>query len=281
MVQLLNDTSALVDHIIHVLQERSVGEPIYSPDAVDPLGAAGVLLLLSNQSCDNRGAGRPCLILNKRSLKVRQPGDLCCPGGSVAPLVDPFFAKFLSLPFISLGRWKYWRQWKKHRSPMARKLALFWATGLREGFEEMRLNPFGVRFLGPLPPHALVMFQRTIYPLVAWIDRQKRFFPNWEVEKVVSIPLEDLLTPANYARYRLHLPPGGDSESINKMRHYPCFRFQSTNDTELLWGATYRIVTVFLNYIFDFNPPEHSEIPNINGTLNPNYLTGYKSDPDE
>ena len=278
MVDFLNDKSALVNHIIDVLQERSDRGPIYSPDIVDPSGAAGVLLLLSNQSCDNRGAGRPCLILNKRSLKVRQPGDLCCPGGSVAPLVDPFFARFLSLPFVSLGRWKYWRQWKKHRFPMARKLALFWATGLRESFEEMRLNPFGVRFLGPLPPHALVMFQRTIYPLVAWIDRQTRFFPNWEVEKVVAIPLEDLLSPANYARYRLHLPPVGDSDSINTMGHYPCFRFQVNNDTELLWGATYRIVTIFLNYIFGFKPPGQDKVPIINGSLDQNYLTGYKSD---
>jgi hypothetical protein len=266
----------LVDHIIYALQERSAGEPIYSADAVDPSDAAGVLLLLSNQFCASRGVGRPCLILNKRSQKVRQPGDLCCPGGSVAPLFDSFFAKFLSLPFVSLDRWKYWRQWKKHRSPMARKLALFWATGLRECFEEMRLNPFGVRFLGPLPPHALVMFQRTIFPLVAWIDRQKRFIPNWEVEKVVTIPLEDLLNPANYARYRLRLPTGGNSASINTERQYPCFQFQSTNDTELVWGATYRIITVFLSYIFDFNPPEHSDIPIIDGTLKSNYLTGNK-----
>ncbi len=278
MVHFFNDKSALVNHIIDVLQERSVGEPIYSPDTVDSSGAAGVLLLLSNKSCNNHGPRQPCLILNKRSLKVRQPGDLCCPGGSVAPLVDPFFARLLSLPFGSLGRWKYWRHWKKNQSPMARLLALFWATGLRESFEEMRLNPFGVRFLGPLPPQPLEMFKRTIYPLVAWVDRQKRFSPNWEVEKVVDIPLKDLLDPANYARYRLRLPPVGDSDSINTMRYYPCFRFQVNNDTELLWGATYRIVTIFLNYIFGFKPPGHDKVPIINGSLDQNYLTGYNSD---
>jgi hypothetical protein len=278
MVDFFNDKSALVNHIIDVLQERSDREPIYSPDTVDPSGAAGVLLLLSNKSCDNHGPGQPCLILNKRSIKVRQSGDLCCPGGSVAPLADPFFARLLSLPFGSLGRWKYWRQWKKNQSPMARLLALFWATGLRESFEEMRLNPLGVRFLGPLPPQALVMFQRTIYPLVAWVDRQKRFSPNWEVEKVVDIPLKDLLDPANYARYRLNLPPNGDSDSIITMRHYPCFRFQANNDAELLWGATYRIVTKFLNYVFGFTPPDPMSTPIIKGTLDQNYLTGHKSD---
>jgi hypothetical protein len=276
MIQLLNDKSALVNHIIRVLHERSDREQIYSPDAVDLLAAAGVLLLLSHKSCNNKGPAKPCLILNKRSLRVRQPGDLCCPGGSVAPLFDPYFARLLSLPFVFLGRWKYWRQWKKNQSPVARLLALFWATGLRESFEEMRLNPFGVRFLGPLPPQPLVMFQRTIYPLVAWIDRQKRFFPNWEVEKVVDIPLKDLLNPANYAQYRLCLMPHEDAESINTMRHYPCFRFQLGNDTELLWGATYRIVTIFLDYIFGFKPPDLSEIPIIEGSLDQNYLSGHK-----
>jgi hypothetical protein len=278
MVQLLNDKSALVNHIIHVLHERSDREQIYSPDGVDALAAAGVLLLLSHKSCNNKGPGQPCLILNKRSLKVRQPGDLCCPGGRVAPLFDPHFARLLSLPFVSLGRWKYWRRWKKNQSPAARLLALFWATGLRESFEEMRLNPFGVRFLGPLPAQPLVMFHRTIYPLVAWIDRQKRFFPNWEVEKVVDIPLQDLLNPAYYAQYRLRLNPRGDAESSNKVQNYPCFRVQLSNDTELLWGATYRIVTIFLDYIFGFKPPDFREIPIIEGSLDQNYLSGHKSD---
>ena len=276
MIQLLNDKSALVNHIAHVLYERFERAPITLPDAVDPLTAAGVLLLLSDKSCNNTGPGQPCLVLNKRSLKVRQPGDICCPGGRVAPLVDPYFARLLSLPWVSLARWKYWRRWKKNKSPVARLLALFWATALRESFEEMRLNPFGVRFLGPLPPQPLVMFQRTIYPSVAWINRQKQFFPNWEVEKVVDIPLIDLLNPANYAQYRLCRTPGGDAESKNTIGQYPCFRYQFRNDTELLWGATYRIVTLFLDYVFGFKPPGLAEIPIIEGSLDQNYLTGYK-----
>ncbi|MGB9441160.1 MAG: CoA pyrophosphatase, partial [Desulfobacterales bacterium] len=275
MIQLLNDKSALVNHIAHVLYERFERAPITLPDAVDPLTAAGVLLLLSDKSCNNNGPGQPCLVLNKRSLKVRQPGDICCPGGRVAPLVDAYFARLLSLPWVSLARWKYWRRWKKNKSPVARLLALFWATALRESFEEMRLNPFGVRFLGPLPPQPLVMFQRTIYPSVAWINRQKRFFPNWEVEKVVDIPLIDLLNPANYAQYRLCRIPAGDAESKNIIGHYPCFGYQFRNDTELLWGATYRIVTLFLDYVFGFKPPGLAEIPIIEGSLDQNYLTGY------
>lgn len=278
MLQLLNDNSALTDHTIHVLHERSDRDRIYPPDGLCPSDTAVVLLLLSNRPNISQESGQPSIILNKRSLEVRQPGDICCPGGSVAPVIDPLFARFLSLPFVSLDRWKYWRHWKKKRISAARLLALFWATGLRESFEEMRLNPFGVRFLGPLPPQPLEMFQRTIYPLVAWVDRQKRFSPNWEVEKVVDISLKDLLDPASYARYQLRLPPLGDSDATNTMRHYSCFRFQANNDTELLWGATYRIVTKFLNYVFGFKPPDHKETPIIKGFLDQNYLTGHKSE---
>ena len=81
--------------------------------------------------------------------------------------------------------------------------------------------------------------------------------------------------PANYARYRLRLNPDGDAESLNKVQNYPCFRVQLSNDTELLWGATYRIVTIFLDYIFGFKPPDFREIPIIEGSLDQNYLTGH------
>ena len=167
MQQLLNDKSALIDHITRALHQRSGPARIYASAEADRRKSAGVLLLLGYTSRNGKGPGQPCLILNKRSHKVRQPGDLCCPGGSVAPKLDSCFARLLTLPVASLGRWKYWHRIKYDHSPAARSMALFWATGLRESFEEMRLNPFGVKFLGPLPPQALVMFRRTIYPLVA------------------------------------------------------------------------------------------------------------------
>ena len=274
--QLLNDKSALINHIIRVLQQRSDREQTYALDEIDRLKGAGVLLLLGHKSRNDKGPGQPYLILNKRSPKVRQPGDLCCPGGSVAPVFDPCLARLLALPMASLGRWKYWHRWKENQSRAARSLALFWATGLRESFEEMRLNPFGVRFLGPLPPQSLVMFQRTIYPMVAWVTRQKRFFPNWEVEKIVDITLRDLLNPVNYARYKLLLKTPGNAEPSDTMQTFPCFRLPGNNETELLWGATYRITTIFLDFVFGFKPPDLETVPVIEGVLDRNYLTGQK-----
>ena len=133
-----------------------------------------------------------------------------------------------------------------------------------------------VRLLGLLPPQPLVMFQRTIYPMAAWIRRQKRFYPNWEVAKVVEIPLPDLLNPANYGRYRLRLETPENADRGKSMRDFPCFRLQTAGKRELLWGATYRIITQFLNYVFNFIPPPLEKLPVTNGVLDANYLTGQK-----
>jgi 8-oxo-dGTP pyrophosphatase MutT (NUDIX family) len=276
MLEILNDKTALIGHIIRRLHERADAKKIFLDNEVNRQTSAVVLLLLGPGVNKKNKSGEPCLILNKRSLKVRQPGDLCFPGGSVTPGLDSPLARLFSLPITSLGRWKYWSQWKNAHPQTARFLALFWATGLRESFEEMRLNPFGVKFLGPLPPQALVMFQRVIYPMVAWVQRQKRFFPNWEVDKIVYIPLRDLLNPANYRRYRLSIQTRANEPSSNLGQEYPCFYFQTDSDTEILWGATYRIATLFMEYIFGFKPPGLETLPVVEGSLDHTYLTGQK-----
>jgi len=50
-----------------------------------------------------------------------------------------------------------------------------------------------------MPSEDLLLFRRVLYPMVAWINRQKRFLPNWEVEKIVYVPLRELLNPESYA----------------------------------------------------------------------------------
>ncbi len=176
----------------------------------------------------------------------------------------------------SFGRWKQRTGLTKKHSSLFKLVAIIWATGLRESFEEMKLNPFGVRFLGPLPPQSLVMFKRTIYPVVGWINRQKRFFPNWEVEKVVHVPLKDLLNPSYYGRYRLLLRHNTGQRQTASVQDYPCFRLQAPNDGEILWGATYRITLGFLQRIFGFEPPAFETLPAVQGVLDQTYLTGQK-----
>ena len=276
MLPILNDESALIRRIIRVLHDRTDAKKIFSDNELNRRTGACVLLLLGFKKGKKTRSGEPCLIFNKRSLKVRQSGDLCFPGGSISPRLDAPLAKLFSLPITSLGRWQYWFQWKCAHPKAADLLALLWATGLRESLEEMRLNPFRAKFLGPLPPQNLVMFQRRIYPLVTWVRRQRRFFPNWEVEKILYIPLRELLDPANYRCYRLHTKIPGEGDSSHLTRDYPCFRFKKNSDIEILWGATFRITALFLEYIFNFHPPALEMLPIVEGRLDQNYLTGQR-----
>ena len=218
--------------------------------------------------------GDPVLILNKRSRLVRQPGDLCCPGGGVSPTFDSLLSKGLSLPAAPLARWPHGRWWRRHRPREYPKLSLLLATALREGFEEMRLNPLGVDFLGPMPAQQLVMFKRAIYPLVAWVRRQRRFIPNWEVDKIVRIPMASFFNDRNYARYRISFQTGGTGKPAPSDREMPCFVHRHNGEYELLWGATFRITTTFLTSIFGYEPPAMASLPVIHRRLDRRYLKG-------
>ena len=87
----------------------------------------------------------------------------------------------------------------------------------------MRLNPLGLEFLGLLPTQDLVLFNRRIFPLVCRIKWQRRFFPNWEVAKIVPIPLRHLLDADRYAQYRLTIDIPNPRRVAPETKTMPCF----------------------------------------------------------
>jgi hypothetical protein len=265
---LLKRPALLTKQIVDRLHIHNSRQPIFTMEGPDLATASAVLLLLGQQPEKANHPEELCFIFNKRSANVRQSGDLCCPGGRVSPHLDALLAKLLRLPMLPLARWPFWRGWRKQQPHNANRLRFLLATGLRESVEEMRLNPFGLKFLGPLPPQHLVMFQQVIYPMVIWVTRQKRFYPNWEVEKIVCIPLRDFFNPAQYARYRLRIETPSRGEYVNT---FPCLRYEKEDKAEILWGATFRITMVFLNYVFGFSPPDFDSLPEIRGHLSPVY----------
>ena len=272
--ELLSDTHSLLEHITGVLNEQSIDQRLFSKNILNSSSASSVLFLLGCHCGENKYSTEPCLILNKRSLKVRQAGDLCCPGGSIASRLDFLLAKMLSLPGSPLARWSYRHVWRKRQSNELKNLTLLLATGLREGLEEMHLNPFGVQLLGPLPPERLVMFKRVIYPLACWISSQKQFKPNWEVEKIIYIPLRELLDHARYARYRLHIDISENADKNREVKDFGCFLHHDRGETERLWGATFRITMRFLERVFGFYPPDIEALPTVEGRLDENYVNG-------
>ncbi len=232
-----------------------------------PTGASAVLFLLGRMPSTRGGRAEPSLILTRRSPQMRQSGDLCCPGGGIEPMRDRWLARLVSLPGLPLARWRLWRQWRKLHPRRDDCLPLLLAAALREAIEEMRLNPLGITFLGPLPPQPLVMFARTIYPLAAWAYVRPRFFPNWEIDKIVAAPLRALLDADRYRRLRIY-----DNHSPRKTWEMLCFCHFDGRDIDILWGATLRITVHFLTLAFGFQPPELSDLPVIERRLTPAYV---------
>jgi hypothetical protein len=270
----LDDTAKLIHHICTALFEFSQRSRIVSDNVPNTLKASSVMFALGAFPTEAGGSSEICLILNKRSENVRQPGDLCCPGGSISSRLDLFLSNMLRFPGSPLTRWPHWPYWRDKKNPESKSLAILLAAALRESFEEMRMNPVGVSFLGPLPPQQLAMFKRIIYPMVCWVPHQKRFFPNREVEKLVYVPLRKLLNPDNYAlcRMRSHLPRKAWNGSTEK--DFPCFIH---SDPDPLWGATFRIAMVFLDIVFGFRHPDPETLPMVHRALEKNYLTGNRS----
>ena len=268
---LLEDSSRLMVHIQEVLQKQSIGESLFPKGVSESTAASAVFFPLSRKCPHSSFHDNSCLVLNKRSQVVKQPGDLCFPGGAISHVLDPRLAQFMRLPLSPLSRWPYWQKWRKERPRQARRLALLFATSMRESFEEMGLNPLDVQFLGPLPPHRLVMFRRDVFPFVGWIRNQRRFFINREVEKIVHIPLRKLLNRDHYARYRLLFNVSNGTIKNGESRLFPCFLHQTMMGTEILWGATYRIAMAFLDLIFGFKPPDMDRLQVVQGEIDDRY----------
>ncbi len=264
---LLQHTPSFLTHITDILGQNISalnGNHVNSPTS------SAVLFLIG----ESRRSGSPWLILNKRSQQVRQPGDLCFPGGGPSPRVDTVLAWLLSLPGFPFARWQ---ARVRCRFPDKRHLmSQLLATCLRESFEEMRLIPLGVRFLGPLPPQRLVLFDRVIYPMVGWIKHQRHFRINGEVEKLIYIPIEKLLDPDHYAYFRIRYPSDLSVNIDPKRRELPCFVHQQGEIYDILWGATYRMIMTFLAQVFDFIPPEINTRQKIDSHLSPAYFENPK-----
>ncbi len=237
---------------------------------------SAVLFLLTPLTTGKSGEPETCLLLNKRSQRVLQPGDLCCPGGGVAAS-DKALSPIMRLPFSPLYRWSHWHRWRTAHPETARYLALLLTTGLREAWEEMRLNPLKVSFIGPLPVQQLILFKRRIFPLAAWVPSYPHLKPNWEVERLVHVPLRSLLDPGNFGRYRLTFKSEGQENY--RQSDFPCFIHQGRLGTEILWGATFRITVSFLRLVFGFSPPDINDLPVVKGKRGKTYLNGSLWDP--
>src|SRR5512134_1427174 len=102
------DSRQIISGIQTALGACALNSGIVSSRARDlPVTSAVLLLLGPGLTLESRHD--ICLILNKRSRRVRQPGDLCCPGGSISLPIDLRLSRLLMMPLLPLTRWPNWR----------------------------------------------------------------------------------------------------------------------------------------------------------------------------
>jgi len=232
--------------------------------------AAAVLVLLGKYPVENFPNNGYFFLLNKRSAYVRQPGDLCFPGGHPNRWID-FLSSRLIVPYmLSMKKGSGFKMLRQRSRRTFRNTMFFLGNGLRESFEEIRLNPFKVDFLGALRSYNLEIFHRIIFPMVGIIRGNVKIKPNWEVERIIRIPLSSLLIPENYAIYKLVVKGRFQSILQSDRVEYDCFvHHEAGRQDEILWGASYEIVQSFLKAVFDFDPPTQNFRPMVHGEFYP------------
>jgi len=236
--------------------------------------AAGVLLPLHFREFIPGGKGQFVFQLTKRSSVVPQSGDLSLPGGKLHPILDRLLRPLLIHGPFPILRGKARAYALQQQAPSFRLITLFLTNALRETWEEIRLSPTRVRFLGPLPAYGLTLFRRTIFPLAGFVENPGTLIPNREVEKIVEIPLSSFYHEDVFGCYQIDVP----SSSGRKLLQYPCLIHRDTDGKEeVLWGATFHIIIGFLGIVTDYRLPEWRKGPVIFRKLPFDYLTGRPS----
>jgi len=189
-------------------------------------------------------------VLNKRSERVKQPGDLCCPGGRLDFGRDRFLAGLMAWrAALFARRGGAAPGGRSDRRQEKREVRFVLAGALRECWEEMGLPPWKVRYLGALPAEQLQNLPRVVFPLVGRVRGGWRERPNWEVEKILRLPVRAFLRPDSYVTYRLNLS-GAVRERFGVDRwEVPGLAVPCDGGEEILWGLTFKILLVFMEQV--------------------------------
>jgi 8-oxo-dGTP pyrophosphatase MutT (NUDIX family) len=280
---LLNDQERFRLHMIETLSREPVdylGQFAFidkHKKSKSAWAGGGILLPLyfrEDQNPKGNASGRYVFLLSKRSKNVQQPGDLCAPGGGIHPFLDSISGRLLRYglvpgiggPGIALAR--------NRGKPIYEQILLVLGNALRESWEELRLSPFNVEFLGPLPTYRLLNRSWVIFPMVGRVKHGWKPKLSWEVERIISIPLEDFFRPSSYALCSWEVPEKLIAKGISNSWEFPCLIHKENGEEEILWGATYNVIQTFFKIVFDFSFPAPDKKRVVRKPLASNYFSG-------
>ncbi|HJM28701.1 MAG: CoA pyrophosphatase [Acidimicrobiales bacterium] len=120
-----------------------------------------------------------------------------------------------------------------------------WETALREAHEEIGLDPSLPSKIGHLDSFITVGSKSFVTPFVAVLDSPPKLEANpIEVEKILHVPLSELLSPDVY-REEIWVLRDGKERNINF--------FELVGDT--VWGATGTMIRQFLTTTLEIDDP--------------------------
>jgi 8-oxo-dGTP pyrophosphatase MutT (NUDIX family) len=245
--------------------------------SLTPWEGAGVLLPLyfsEEKKRDRDRSGQYVVLLNKRSKRVQQAGDLCAPGGGIHPVLDRISQEILQVGLLPWARGLACERAKQRGKSVYKKILFFLGNALRESWEEIRLSPFNVEFLGPLQSYRLQSRRWIIFPVVGRVKRAWQHKLSPEVDKIITIPLRTFFLPESYAFYSLEVPQELITQGIPNPWEFPCLVDDAEGEEEILWGATYMVLRSFLRIVFDQPLPSPDGRRVIHRPLISTYLSG-------
>ena len=231
---------------------------------------AGVVLLLQYKNSEYN------FLLIKRSETVPQAGDISCPGGILEHSTDEMLNHILlKTGIIRTIDNRMLNALPNKDEKTVSLIRLFLMNALRESWEEIGLSPLNVGFLGALPSYSLTFFLRTIFPVVCLVKEPCDYQLNPEVEKILEIPLSYFFQSSSYATLEVGSDLGSSDPRYNMK--FPCLVIPDGRGNEdILWGATFYIVTNFLNIISGDTLPPLAPSRLVQKTLSPHYASGQR-----
>jgi len=117
-------------------------------------------------------------------------------------------------------------------------------------------------------------FSRIIFPIVGKIEGNWEARPNWEVEKVIRLPLNLFFSPENYALCSINTVPQLQAKLGSDFWELPCLVVPDEEREEILWVATFTILMSFVVSVFNLPLGDIHPIRMIYKELPSYYYTG-------
>ena len=232
---------------------------------------AGVVVLLHYKNSEYN------FQLIKRSEAVTQAGDISCPGGILEQSTDEMLSHILlKTGIVRTFDDRMLNDLPNKDEQTVSLVSLFLMNALRESWEEIGLSPLNVFFLGALPSYSLTYFSRTIFPVVCLVKEPYDCRLSTEVEKLLEMPLSYFFQSSSYATLEVESGLGSSDPRYNMK--FPCLIIPDGHGKDdILWGATFHIITNFLQIISGYSLPPLSPLRIVKKTLSPHYASGNRS----